>query len=63
MNETKKQGVKMTQREMDKIITGISSDIAHEMKFAFELLEALGIDFAKDGEKVLKATKKLKYDY
>lgn len=76
MNETKKiesqistKGLdsemekKMTQREIDKMLKGLDSSTAHEMKFAFELLETFGIDFAKDGEKVLKATKKLKYEY
>lgn len=52
---------KMTQREIDKIVKGFDPDTSHEMKWCFELLEACGIDFAKDGEKVLKATKKLKY--
>ena len=51
----------MTQREIDKIVKGFDPDITHEMKFCFELLEACGIDFSKDGEKVLKAAKKLKY--
>jgi hypothetical protein len=52
---------KMTQREIDKMLKGLDVDTAHEMKFCFEILESFGIDFAKDGEKVLKATKKLKY--
>lgn len=52
---------KMTQTEIDKMIKRLDPDTAHEMKYAFELLESFGIDFAKDGEKVLKATKKLKY--
>ena len=51
----------MTQREIDKIVKGFDPDTSHEMKWCFELLESCGIDFAKDGEKVLKATKKLKY--
>ena len=51
----------MTQREIDKILKGLDVDTAHEMKWCFEVLESSGIDFAKDGEKVLKATKKLKY--
>jgi len=53
----------MTQREIDKMLKRLDPDTAYEMKYCFEVLESFGIDFAKDGEKVLKATKKLKYDY
>lgn len=53
----------MTQREIDKMLKGLDPDTSYEMKYCFEVLESFGIDFAKDGEKVLKATKKLKYDY
>jgi len=52
---------KMTQREIDQMIKGLDPDTRHEMKWCFEVLESFGIDFSKDGEKVLKATKKLKY--
>ena len=52
---------KMTQREIDKMLKRLDPDTAHEMKYCFEVLESFGIDFTKDGEKVLKASKKLKY--
>lgn len=51
----------MTQREIDKILKVLDSDTQHEMKYCFEVLESYGIDFAKDGEKVFKASKKIKY--
>lgn len=51
----------MTQREIDTMLKKLDGDTAHEMKWCFELLESFGIDLSKDGEKVLKATKKLKY--
>jgi hypothetical protein len=56
-----KKEKKMNQREIDKMLKNLDPDTAHEMKWCFEVLESFGIDFAKDGEKVLKATKKLKY--
>tara|TARA_R110002012_G_scaffold139377_1_gene296675 strand:+ start:381 stop:569 length:189 start_codon:yes stop_codon:yes gene_type:complete len=52
---------KMTQREIDTMLKKLDGDTLHEMKWCFELLESFGIDLSKDGEKVLKATKKLKY--
>jgi len=50
----------MTQKEILEKLKGIDNDTAYEMKWAFEVLDSFGIDFAKDGEKVAKAVKKLK---
>ena len=50
----------MTVKEILEILKGIDNDTAYEMKWAFEMLDSFGIDFAKDGEKVAKAVKKLK---
>ena len=52
---------KMTQTEINNKIKSLDVDTAHELKFALENLEGIGIDVVKDIEKVVKAVNKIKY--